>query len=164
LPFPDAYFASVGALNVLEHVDEPETFIKELIRVARIGGRIVLSSPNFFRVFGFRDYHPRMRGVANKWKNWRRLQAKRRQMRDAPEKVRFDKMTPIVKEPFTPDDDAIVATNAVEMRFFLERSGCHVDRVECTDRYVAKPIDFALNLLPTRYVMFNAFLVATRKV
>ena len=164
LPFPDAYFASVGALNVLEHVDEPESFIKELVRVTRIGGRIVLSSPNFFRVFGLRDYHPRMRGIANKWRNWRRLQAKRRQIREAPESVRFDKMTPIVKEPFTPDDDAIVATNALEMEFFLERNGCTVERVECTDRYVAKPIDFALNLLPTRYVMFNAFLVATRKV
>ena len=164
LPFPDAHFASVGALNVLEHVDEPESFIKELVRVTRIGGRIVLSSPNFFRVFGFRDYHPRMRGIANNWQNWRRLRAKRRQMRDAPESVRFDKMRPIVKEPFTPDDDAIVATNALEMEFFLERNGCTVERVECTDRYVAKPIDFALNLLPTRYVMFNAFLVATRKV
>jgi SAM-dependent methyltransferase len=164
LPFPDAHFASVGALNVLEHVDEPEAFIKELVRVTRLGGRIVVSSPNFFRVFGFRDYHPRMRGVANKWRNWRRLQAKRRQMRESPESVRFDKMTPIVKEPFTPDDDAIVATNALEMRFFLERNGCTVERVECTDRYVAKPIDFALNLLPTRYMMFNAFLVATRKV
>jgi SAM-dependent methyltransferase len=164
LPFPDAHFASVGALNVLEHVDEPESFIKELVRVTRIGGRIVLSSPNFFRVFGFRDYHPRMRGIANKWRNWRRLQTKRRQIREAPETVRFDKMTPIVKEAFTPDDDAIVATNALEMEFFLERNGCTVERVECTDRYVAKPIDFALNLLPTRYVMFNAFLVATRKV
>lgn len=164
LPFPDSHFASVGALNVLEHVDEPEAFIKELVRVTRLGGRIVLSSPNFFRVFGFRDYHPRMRGIANKWRNWRRLEAKRRQMREAPDGVRFDKMTPIVKEPFTPDDDAIVATNALEMRFFLERNGCTVERLECTDRYVAKPIDFALNLLPTRYVMFNAFLVATRKI
>ena len=164
LPFAEAHFASVGALNVLEHVDEPESFIKELVRVTRIGGRVVLSSPNFFRVFGFRDYHPRMRGIANKWRNWRRLQAKRRQMRDAPESVRFDKMTPIMKEPFTPDDDAIVATNALEMEFFLKRNGCTVERVECTDRYVAKPVDFALNLFPTRYVMFNAFLVATRKV
>lgn len=164
LPFPDAYFASVGALNVLEHVEAPEDFIKELVRVTRIGGRIVLSSPNFFRVFGFRDYHPRMRGLANKWRNWRRLQEKRRQMREGPERVRFDKMTPIVKEPFSPDDDAIVATNAVEMKFFLERNGCTVDRVECTDRYVARPLDLALNLLPTRFLMFNAFLVATRKV
>src|SRR5688572_12347631 len=47
LPFPDQHFVSVGALNVLEHVDEPEAFIRELVRVTDIGGRIVLSSPNF---------------------------------------------------------------------------------------------------------------------
>jgi SAM-dependent methyltransferase len=163
LPFPDGFFASVGALNVLEHVDEPEAFVKELVRVVRINGRIVISSPNFFRVFGFRDYHPKMRGIGNKWRNWRRLRAKQRQMREQPDSVRFDKMTPIVKEPFTPDDDAIVATNPLEMKFFLERNGCTVERVECTDRYVGKPIDFLLNLTPARYLMFNAFLVATRK-
>ncbi|MCI0744083.1 MAG: methyltransferase domain-containing protein [Verrucomicrobia subdivision 3 bacterium] len=162
LPFPDQYFASAGALNVLEHVDEPEAFIAELVRVVRIGGKIVLSSPNFFRALGFRDYHPKMRGFTNKWANFRRLRQKRRQMRHDPASVRFDRMTPIVKEPFTPDDDAIVATNPLEMKFFLERNGCAVERVECTDRYVAAPIDFLLNLTPTRYVMFNAFLVARR--
>ena len=46
-------------------------------------------------------------------------------------------MTPIVKEPFTPDDDAIVATNAVEIAFFLGRAGCEIVSVACTDRYVA---------------------------
>jgi SAM-dependent methyltransferase len=163
LPFSDSFFASVGALNVLEHVDEPEAFIKELVRVVRLGGRLVISSPNFFRVLGFRDYHPRMRGVGNKWRNWKRLHEKRRQMQDNPDGVRFDKMTPIVKEPFTPDDDAIVATNPLEMKFFLERNGCTVERVECTDRYVVRPIDFLLNLTPTRYLMFNSFVVATRR-
>lgn len=162
LPFPDQHFASVAALNVLEHVDAPEAFIRELVRVAQIDGRIVLSSPNFFRVFGFHDYHPKMRGLASKWRNWKRLREKRQQIKTDPASVRFDRMTPIVKEPFTPDDDAIVATNAVEMKFFLERSGCLVESVACTDRYVAKPIDFVLNLTPTRYLMFNAFLVARR--
>jgi hypothetical protein len=152
----------VGALNVLEHVEEPEAFIRELVRAAGIGSKLVLSSPNFFRVLGFRDYHPKMRGLANKWRNWRRLCAKRRQMRADPGAVRFDRMTPIVKEPFTPDDDAIVATNPLEMKFFLERAGCVVERVACTDRYVAPPIDFLLNLTPARYLMFNAFLVAKR--
>jgi len=162
LPFPDQHFASVGALNVLEHVDEPEAFINELVRVVQLGGRVILSSPNFFRVFGFRDYHPKMRGIGNKWRNWKRLQEKRRQMRTDPNSVRFDRMTPIIKEPFTPDDDAIVATNAREMQFFLERAGCRVESVACTDRYVAKPIDFALNLTPARYLMFNSFLIARR--
>jgi SAM-dependent methyltransferase len=154
LPFPDAHFASVGALNVLEHVDEPEAFIRELVRVVEPGGRVVLSSPNFFRVFGFRDYHPR---------NFQRLMAKRRQMRAAPESVRFDKMPPIVKEPFSPDDDAIVATNALEMQFFLERAGCVVESVSCCDRDVSKVVDLVLNLGPWRYGMFNSFLVATKQ-
>jgi SAM-dependent methyltransferase len=163
LPFPDGHFASVGALNVLEHVEEPEAFIQELVRVTEIGGRIVLSSPNFFRVFGFRDYHPKMRGVGNKWRNWRRLTEKRRQMRNTPDDVRFDRMQSIVKEPFTPDDDAIIATNALEIKFFLERSGCEVLSVSCCDRYVATAVDLALNLGPWRYAMFNAFVVAKRQ-
>ena len=162
LPFPDDYFASAGALNVLEHVDEPEAFIRELVRVVEPGGKIVLSSPNFFRVFGFRDYHPKMRGVGNKLANWKRLRDKRAQMRTTPDSVRFDRMTPIVKEPFTPDDDAIVATNAAEMEFFLERAGCKVLTVACTDRYVAGAVDFVLNLGPWRYMMFNSFLVAQK--
>ena len=162
LPYPDAHFDAVGALNVLEHVEDPELFIAELARVAEPGALLVLSSPNFFRVLGYRDYHPKMRGLANKWRNLCRLLAKRRQIRTAPESVRFDRMTPIQKRPFTADDDAVVATNALEMRFFLERNGCRVERVECTDRYVAGLIHFLLNLTPLRYGMFNAFLVARR--
>jgi 2-polyprenyl-3-methyl-5-hydroxy-6-metoxy-1,4-benzoquinol methylase len=162
LPFPDQYFASAGALNVLEHVDEPEAFIGELVRVVNVGGKVVLSSPNFFRVFGFRDYHPQMRGLANTWHNWRKICRKRRQMKTAPDSVRFDRMKPIIKEPFAPDDDAIVATNAVEMKFFLERAGCRVESVSCCDRYVTKPLDLLFNIGPWRYLMFNAFLVARR--
>lgn len=162
IPFPDQHFASVGALNVLEHVDEPEGFVSELVRVVEVGGKVVLSSPNFFRVFGFRDYHPRMRGVGQKWRNWRRLREKRRLLTTDPARARFDRMTPIIKEPFTPDDDAVVATNPLEMKFFLERAGCEVRTISCTDRYVAKPVDWILNLTSARYLMFNAFLVARR--
>lgn len=162
LPYPDRHFASVGALNVLEHVEQPEAFIAELVRVTEPTGRVLISSPNFFRAVGWRDYHPTMRGLGNKWNNWRRLAAKRRQIRQAPDAVRFDRMTPIIREPFQPDDDAIVKTNGVEIAFFLERNNCVVERVECTDRYVARPLDRALNLTPFRYVMFNAFVVARR--
>jgi SAM-dependent methyltransferase len=162
LPFPDGHFASVGALNVLEHVEHPEEFIPELVRVTEPGGRLVISSPNFFRAVGFRDYHPKMRGLVNKWRNWRRLVQKRRQMRTDPGAVRFDRMTPIVKEPFTPDDDAIIATNGYEIAFFLERSGCRVESVYCTDRYVSKPLEVLLNCSPLRYLMFNAFVVASK--
>jgi 2-polyprenyl-3-methyl-5-hydroxy-6-metoxy-1,4-benzoquinol methylase len=162
LPFVDGHFDSVGALNVLEHVDEPEAFIKEVVRVTKPGGKIVISSPNFYRVAGFRDYHHRMRGLGNKWRNFRRLSEKRREMRESPATVRFDHMTPVVKQPFTPDDDAIIATNPLEIAFFLEQNNCRIVNVACTDRYVAKPLDFLLNLTPLRYGMFSGFVVARK--
>jgi len=161
LPFPDHHFASAGALNVLEHVDEPESFLRELVRVLAAGGRVVVSSPNFLRVLGF-GYHPRMRGLANKWRNWKMIGEKRRQMRTRPDAVRFERMPPIVKTPFEPDDDAIVATNAVEIEFFLRQYNCEVEQVLCTDRYVAAPIEILLNATPLRYLMFNAFVVARK--
>ena len=162
LPFPDGHFATVGALNVLEHVDAPEAFIAELVRVAEPGGRVVLSSPNFLRAFG-PGYHPRMRGLGTKWRNWRRVAEKRRQFRATADVVRFDRMTPIVKTPFAPDDDAIIATNPLEMAFFLERNGCVIEQIVCTDRYVPKLVDVLLNATPLRYFMFNAFVVARRE-
>ncbi|MBI1839841.1 MAG: class I SAM-dependent methyltransferase [Verrucomicrobia bacterium] len=162
LPFPDGHFDSVGALNVLEHVDEPEAFLKELARVTAIGGRIVVSSPNFRRAIGFRDYHPRMRGLRNKWENWRRIREKRRQMAEDPGAVRFDRTPPIVKEPFEPDDDAIILTNAVEIEFFLRSLGCEIQAVHCTDRVVPAFIDWCLNATPLRYYMFSAFVVGRK--
>ncbi|MCP5523087.1 MAG: methyltransferase domain-containing protein [Verrucomicrobiales bacterium] len=162
LPFPDGHFAAAGALNVLEHVEDPEAFIPELVRVVEPGGRVVISSPNFFRVLGWQDYHHSMRGLRNKWRNLRRLLAKRRQRKTAPDAVRFDRMEPVFKEPFEPDDDAIIATNAPEIGFFLERAGCVVERMECTDRHVAGLVDWGLNLTPLRHGMFNAFVVARK--
>ena len=83
-------------------------------------------------------------------------------MKMDPKAVRFDRMLPVVKELFSPDDDAIVATNPLEISFFLQQFGCEVESVACTDRYVAGPVDFALNLTPLRYLMFNAFVVARK--
>lgn len=162
LPFEDGFFDAAGALNVLEHVEEPEEFLRELVRVVKPGGRLVVSSPNFLRVLGFRDYHPRMRGIGNKLHNWQCLRQLRRQIRRDPDSVRFERMPPIVKEPFTPDDDAIVVTNPLLIRFFLERYGCRVGSVVCTDRYVNPLAEFCLNATPLRYVMFNGFVTATK--
>ncbi len=162
LPYDDAFFSAVGTLNVLEHVDEPEAFLAELVRVAEPGGRVVVSSPNFLRAVG-PGYHPRMRGLAQKWRNLQAQGARRRSIRTAPDRVRFERMPPIIREPFQPDDDAIVATNPLEIAFFLERLGCEIERVECTDRHVPAPLDWLLNATPLRWVMFNAFVVARRR-
>jgi hypothetical protein len=83
-------------------------------------------------------------------------------MNSKPAEARFDRMKPIARHPFQPDDDAIVATNPFEMAFFLDRAGCVVESVACTDRYVAKPVEWILNATPLRRWMFNSFLIARR--
>ena len=45
LPFSDGAFDSVYALDVLEHVDDEEQFARELLRVLKPGGRLLLSTP-----------------------------------------------------------------------------------------------------------------------
>jgi SAM-dependent methyltransferase len=163
LPFPSLTFGCAGAFNVLEHVKEPERFIRELARVTARGGRVVLSSPNFLRVIGFRDYHRRMRGLRSKCRNLLRLLEKSRRIRRAPRSVTFDRMEPVLRLPPRPDDDAVVATNPLEICFFLERAGCEVLRAECTDRVVPRLLDRALNLSPLRFLMLNAFVVARKR-
>jgi len=162
LPFADKTFDGAGTFNVLEHVEQPELFIHELVRVVRPGGLVVISSPNFLRVFGFRDYHHKMRGVGNKVKNALRLRQKAKDRAFDPDVVRFDRMDAVVKTPFTPDDDAIVATNAPEIRFFLKRCGCQILASECTDRVVGDFAELVLNLGPWRDWILNAFVVGRR--
>jgi hypothetical protein len=84
-------------------------------------------------------------------------------MRQTPDQVRFERMSPIIKEPFTPDDDAIVCTNALDMGFFLERNGARLVDVACTDRTVPGWIDFVLNCSPLKYGLFNAWVVAEKR-
>lgn len=160
-PFDDEAFDAVGAFNVLEHVNEPEAFILEAVRNLKPGGRLTLSSPNFLRVVGFRDYHYRMRGIRQKFYNALRLRAKLVSIRRK-EALRFDRMDPVVKTPFEPDDDAIVVTNLLEMKESVQRAGLRVIRAHCTDRYAPGVLEWALNATPFKYVMLNAFLVAEK--
>lgn len=46
LPFPDDSFDLVTSFQVLEHVPDPLVFVRELIRVTRPGGKVILATPN----------------------------------------------------------------------------------------------------------------------
>ncbi|NMX21364.1 hypothetical protein C5S30_02780 [ANME-1 cluster archaeon GoMg4] len=46
LPFENYYFDAVTCLDVIEHVFEPRDIIKEINRVLKNGGSLVISAPN----------------------------------------------------------------------------------------------------------------------
>lgn len=46
LPFEDNYFDAVTCLDVIEHVFEPVDLIKEIFRVLKKGGFLIISTPN----------------------------------------------------------------------------------------------------------------------
>ena len=49
LPFPDNYFDNVLMMQVMEHLGRrPMGALKELRRVTKPGGKLILSTPNFF--------------------------------------------------------------------------------------------------------------------
>lgn len=50
MPFPDASFDLVCAIEVLEHTSRPYDFISEAARVLRPGGHLVFSTPNFLSI------------------------------------------------------------------------------------------------------------------
>ena len=52
LAFADGTFDVAISLETLEHVPHPERGLAELVRVTRPGGRIVVTTPNYFSLLG----------------------------------------------------------------------------------------------------------------
>ena len=55
LPFEDDTFDLVTALDVLEHIDDDRGTLRELYRITRPGGRIMLSVPAYRFLWGAQD-------------------------------------------------------------------------------------------------------------
>ena len=50
LPYKDNFFDLVFSMDVLEHVEDDESFLKEHIRVCKYGGEIIIGTPNYWRI------------------------------------------------------------------------------------------------------------------
>lgn len=66
LPFADATFDYVFSIEGIEHFDSPFTFVMELCRVLKPGGRLFITTPNTFSVdarvkYLLSGYFPRFR-------------------------------------------------------------------------------------------------------
>jgi 2-polyprenyl-3-methyl-5-hydroxy-6-metoxy-1,4-benzoquinol methylase len=62
IPFPAESFDVVISLETLEHVSDPDRALEELVRVAKIGGRLVITTPNYLSLVGLWRIYRRLIG------------------------------------------------------------------------------------------------------
>lgn len=55
LPYPDGHFELVLATDIVEHVDQDDLAVKEIYRVLKPGGRILMTVPAFNCLWGLQD-------------------------------------------------------------------------------------------------------------
>jgi len=59
---PDDYFDVVISCETIEHVPKPKLALKELYRVVKPGGKLILTTPNYFNFWGLYRVYLRMTG------------------------------------------------------------------------------------------------------
>jgi len=62
VPLPDAAFDTVISCETIEHLPEPTKALREIRRILRPGGRLLLTTPNYLGPLGFYRGYLRLRG------------------------------------------------------------------------------------------------------
>jgi SAM-dependent methyltransferase len=132
---PSDHYAAVGSMNAIEHVQFPQKFLREMVRVVKPGGHIILMAPNLtsplvalriaLDILGKRTPYMGItngrEAIALVFANiWRCLRAELGvnvfQARE------IDVSTVMVGN----DADAVYWTNAREISRFLQAEGCEI--------------------------------------
>ena len=156
LPFADGSFDLVASYLMLEHVPDPESALREMIRVVRPGGTITIVCPNLLSVLAS------ARGITSHvWKN-RPLRtilfrspamprhpagntlpecvaalfgsAARLAVKLVARRPTFSMREPDIRPPFHSDNDACYRCNPVDLVKFFRARGCRVLRNGQYDR------------------------------
>jgi SAM-dependent methyltransferase len=51
IPFPDAQFKAIVSTEVIEHLENPWFFLRELYRITEPGGVVIISTPNLSSIY-----------------------------------------------------------------------------------------------------------------
>jgi SAM-dependent methyltransferase len=128
-------YLAVGSMNVIEHIESPEQFLTEMVRVVQPGGYIILLSPNLtsplvpIRIIvdlvkkqtpflGITSFPMAVKLIGeNLWRSFRAELGRNS----------FEPRSPILDTGIVGYDvDAVYWTNAREIRRFLESKGCEI--------------------------------------
>ncbi len=158
IPFPDKSFDSVGSFTVLEHVHNPELLIREMVRVLKPGGNIVIAAPNFLRVMGLSSHHRRTKGIISSFRNFFKLLAKLPKNQPG-----FELMEKINDKPFKPDYDAVCVTNPIDIIKTLKLNGINIKYYSGFLNHKSKTMDFIGKTWPFKYLIGGVFILGKKK-
>lgn len=133
MPFPDNFADCIALNDVIEHIPDVESLLKEFVRVVKKDGTIIILSPNlltpikpirhFFGVEGFnvKFYGSRLKTAAAFFRNIYLSVTKTLTPRPS-----FVYREPLLEEFQCPDDDAVYLSNFMDLKNWFSRNGWNV--------------------------------------
>lgn len=119
LPFAENTFDGVYTFEVLEHLWQPEQAVRELIRVTRPGGFVLISMPNGFSIDWHLPKHPAARVLDL-------TAAVLRLAIDGVLRRPFWYCEPDLEGPVYPDCDRVTSVVPANLARMMQRQGCRI--------------------------------------